>query len=62
MSDYWKLEGQTPVAVDSIVEWIEWIAHAQNRVMYNEFNGHEVSTVFVGVHVGNPWGDNPKLF
>lgn len=59
---YYKLEGQTPVAVESFIEWNLWVAtatFADITVMYTEFNDFIVSTKFVGVDL-NPGSSNSE--
>ncbi|MEH1765804.1 MAG: hypothetical protein V7K76_26015 [Nostoc sp.] len=65
---YYKLEGQTPVAVESFLEWNFWMAlatFAETTVMYNDFNDSLVSTKFVGIDL-NPGSSNadaqPMIF
>ncbi|WP_375469558.1 hypothetical protein [uncultured Nostoc sp.] len=65
---YYKLEGKTPVAVESHIDWNLWIARAtfaELTVMYNEFNDCLISTRFVGIDL-NPgsWNSNsqPMVF
>ncbi len=60
MFSYYKLEGQTPVAVESFIEWNLWMAAARFAditVMYNEFNDCLISTKFVGIDL-NPGSCN----
>ncbi len=65
MLNYYKLEGQTPVAVDSFIEWSLWIMSASTTVMINELKGSIVSTRFVGIDL-NPGSSNslsqPMIF
>jgi hypothetical protein len=56
---YYKLEGQTPVAVESFIEWTLWMASADTGVMYNELNDCLVSTKFVGIDL-NPGSSNSQ--
>ncbi|MEH2070531.1 MAG: hypothetical protein V7K47_20620 [Nostoc sp.] len=65
---YYKLEGQTPVTVESFMEWSFWMATAaiaDITVMVNEFNGCMISTKFVGIDL-NPGrcnsGSKPMVF
>ncbi|MHC5718256.1 MAG: hypothetical protein ACYTX0_40775 [Nostoc sp.] len=53
MTLYYKLEGQTPVAVESFVEWSLWIMSANTTVMINELKDSIISTRFVGIDL-NP--------
>jgi hypothetical protein len=61
---YYKLEGQTPVAVESFMEWSLWIMSANTTVMLNELNDSIISTRFVGIDL-NPGGNSksqPMVF
>lgn len=59
---YYKLVEQTPVEINRL-EWADWMAQAQTRIMYNEFNnGCAVSTVFIGVDLSPCYNNPPKLF
>ncbi|MEH1796438.1 hypothetical protein [Nostoc sp.] len=57
MLNYYKLEGQTPVAVESFMEWSLWIISAQTTVMINELRQSIISTRFVGIDL-NPGSSN----
>ncbi|MHC5757056.1 hypothetical protein [Nostoc sp.] len=57
MLNYYKLEGQTPVAVDSFIEWSLWIMSASTTVMINELKDSIISTRFVGIDL-NPGSSN----
>ncbi|MEH1771595.1 hypothetical protein [Nostoc sp.] len=59
MLNYYKLEGQTPVAVDSFIEWSLWIMSASTTVMINELKDSIISTRFVGIDL-NPGSSNSK--
>lgn len=57
---YYKLDGQTPVALESFIEWNLWMARARfadTTVMYNELNDCLISTKFVGIDL-NPGSSN----
>jgi hypothetical protein len=54
---YYKLEGQTPVAVESFMEWSLWMMSAKTTVMINELNDCIISTRFVGIDL-NPGSSN----
>lgn len=57
---YYKLEGKTPVAVESHINWNLWMAKAtfaELTVMYNKFNDCLISTRFVGIDL-NPGSCN----
>ncbi|MEH2243964.1 hypothetical protein [Nostoc sp.] len=57
---YYKLEGKTPVAIESFIDWNLWMARAtfaETTVMYNEFNDCLISTKFVGIDL-NPGSCN----
>lgn len=59
---YYKLEGKTPVAVESFIQWNLWMASAsfaEITVMYNEFADCLISTKFVGIDL-NPGSGNYK--
>ncbi|MEH2261041.1 hypothetical protein [Nostoc sp.] len=58
MPSYYKLEGQTPVAVESFMEWSLWLMSAKTTVMLNELNDSVISTKFVGIDL-NP-GSYPE--
>ena len=59
-SQYYKLEGQTPVAVESFIEWSLWIMSAANAtVMLNELKDSIISTRFVGIDL-NPGSCNSE--
>ncbi|BAY78354.1 hypothetical protein NIES25_48280 [Nostoc linckia NIES-25] len=56
LTHYYKLEKQTPVAVESFMErsfWMATAAIADIIVMVNDFNGCIISTKFVGIDL-NP--------
>ena len=60
MLNYYKLEGQTPVAVESFIKWNSWMASAtfaETTVMYNELGDSIISTRFVGIDL-NPGSSN----
>lgn len=57
MTPYYKLEGQTPVAVKSFMEWSLWIMSAKTTVMINELKDSIISTRFVGIDL-NPGSGN----
>jgi hypothetical protein len=57
MLNYYKLEGQTPVAVESFMEWSLWIMSASTTVMINELKDSIISTRFVGIDL-NPGSSN----
>ncbi|MEH2157295.1 hypothetical protein [Nostoc sp.] len=59
MLNYYKLEGQTPVAVDSFIEWSLWIMSASTTVMINELKDSIISTRFVGIDL-NPGSYNSE--
>ncbi|MHC5859564.1 hypothetical protein [Nostoc sp.] len=57
---YYKLDGKTPVATESFIDWNLWITSsnfADTTVMHNEFNDYIVSTRFVGIDL-NPGSSN----
>ena len=57
---YYKLEGKTPIAAESFLDWNLWMASAtfaDTTVMYNDFNDSLVSTRFVGIDL-NPGSSN----
>ncbi|AVH72597.1 hypothetical protein [Nostoc sp. 'Lobaria pulmonaria (5183) cyanobiont'] len=54
---YYKLVGQTPVAVGSFMEWSLWIMSANITVMLNELKDSIISTRFVGIDL-NPGSSN----
>ena len=62
---YYKLEGQTPVPVESFMEWSLWIMSASTTVMINELKDSIISTRFVGIDL-NPGSCNslsqPMIF
>ena len=67
MLNYYKLEGQTPVAVDSFTEWNLWMAtatFAETTAMYNELGDSIISTKFVGIDLnpGNNSNSQPMIF
>ena len=57
MLNYYKLEGQTPVAVESFMKWSLWLMSAQTTVMINELKNSIISTRFVGIDL-NPGSCN----
>ncbi|MEH2034617.1 MAG: hypothetical protein V7K67_34320 [Nostoc sp.] len=59
MIHYYKLEGQTPVPVESFTDWFLWAASVGNEmtVMINELNSCIISTRFVGIDL-NPGSGN----
>ena len=59
MANYYKLEGQTPIAVESFMEWSLWLMSAQTTVMINEVKNSIVSTRFVGIDL-NPGSCNSE--
>jgi hypothetical protein len=48
-----------PVAVNSIIEWVEWYDQAQRRVRFDTIGGYEVSTAFLGTD--HNWGPGPPV-
>ena len=62
---YYRLEGQTPVAVESFMEWSLWLMSAQTTVMINELKNSIILTKFVGIDL-NPGscnsGSKPMVF
>lgn len=61
MKMFYRLEGHTPVPVNSIMEWAEWLEKADRKVAHNTINGVEVSTAFLGIdHAFS--SDRPLLF
>ncbi|MEH2461325.1 hypothetical protein [Nostoc sp.] len=66
--NYYKLEGQTPVAVESFIEWNLWMARAtfaDTTVMYNELDDCLISTKFVGIDLNSGSSDSkskPMVF
>ena len=62
MSDYWILDGHTPVAVD-LMTWGKWLeVHRKKRVAATEKDGVRVSTVFLGMNHEWNKGMPPLLF
>ncbi|MHC5768725.1 MAG: hypothetical protein ACYTXI_24500 [Nostoc sp.] len=61
---YYKLEGQTPVAVESFMEWSLWMMSGNTTVMVNELNDCIISTRFVGIDLnpGNNSNSQPMIF
>lgn len=65
MLSYYKLEGQTPVAIESFMEWSLWMMSSGNTtVMVNELNDCIISTRFVGIDLnpGNSSNSQPMIF
>lgn len=58
---FYRLEGHTPVPLESIAQWAEWFERADRTVSHNVVNGVEVSTVFLGLNHGFAHGP-PLLF
>ena len=56
---YYKLERQTPIAVESFMEWYLWIMSASTTVMINEIKDSIISTKFIGIDL-NPGIGNSK--
>lgn len=52
-SQFYKLEGQTPVPVGSFMEWSLWIMSASTTVMINELRDCIISTRFVGIDLNS---------
>ncbi|YAG07716.1 hypothetical protein NSTC731_04042 [Nostoc sp. DSM 114167] len=65
MTPYYKLDGETPVAVESFMEWSLWMMSAKTIVMINELKDSIISTRFVGIDL-NPGscnsGSKPMVF
>jgi hypothetical protein len=59
MSDYYILEGRTPVKVDSIREWAARFNEGSKRVAFTTVGDADVSTVFLGLD--HSWGGGPPL-
>jgi hypothetical protein len=47
-SNYYILDGRTPVAVD-VLTWGEWYEKADRRVAFDRLGAVEISTVFLGI-------------
>jgi hypothetical protein len=59
---YYKLEGQTPISVESFIEWTFWMAGnmSDNIVMHNELNDCIISTRFVGIDLSPARNSNSQ--
>ncbi|MCI0391651.1 MAG: hypothetical protein MOB07_23145 [Acidobacteria bacterium] len=58
---HYKLVGHTPVPCRSVLEWAVWFETADLRVAFDEVNGVEVSTIFLGLDHSGGLG-TPILF
>jgi hypothetical protein len=57
---YYKLVGHTPVAVNSLSEWQEYLHSAQNLVAETIVGSSKISTSFSGFDL--TFGEPPLLF
>ncbi len=66
MSDYYKLDGKTPIKCVSHLEWCKAFETSRRRVARDEIDvcgtPVTVSTVFLGIDHGFGEGDAPILF
>ena len=61
---YYTLKGKTPVKVESVIEWGQWMeSHAETRQLAHNMIGNcLVSTVFTGTDLSLSRYDEPVLF
>jgi hypothetical protein len=57
---YYKLEGHTPVRVESLHEWGVYMESAQKQVAETIVGDARISTIFTGVDYG--FGKKPLVF
>jgi len=62
MGRYFKLIGKMAVQCDSLMEWAEWIGSSTKRVAFDEIEGVEVSTIFLGLNHNFSGKGDPLLF
>ena len=61
-NQYYKLEGQSVVALESFMEWSLWISDANTTVMINEIHNCIISTNFVGINLQLCNCNKPMVF
>lgn len=62
MSDYWIMEEDGSIKPATLIEWAQWFEHSKRRVAFDEVDGYEISTVFLGIDHGFGRTAEPLLF